>query len=300
MVEIKNEDEILYQSEDTYLIKRKDELIFIKVDSVYHISSHPYEPCIYIKLDDKIIAIIHNSFNTSEIEDVARNDNTIRAITGKEYDIKAICELLLCAINGKIFDTDISYLENKKISTKEMQPKQLPNLNNYIKEITDDVFYKEYEKYDECVLDYCIVKIELDYNAEKSHKEAVLFAMSKWAKTLKDEYDIDITYDLEKMNSKRIAAKELFETSPENKGNNNSYMYLFLNPPHGCSYTVKDFTHINSILFPNGYDKLEAFEWSTNWSNYFDDGLEWWGARCISIYDNTMNRFVIIGASATD
>lgn len=80
LVEIKNEDEILYQSEDTYLIKRKDELIFIKVDSVYHISSHPYEPCIYIKLDDKIIAIIHNSFNTSEIEDVARNDNTIRAI----------------------------------------------------------------------------------------------------------------------------------------------------------------------------------------------------------------------------
>ena len=51
---------------------------------------------------------------------------------------------------------------------------------------------------------------------------------------------------------------------------------------------------------PNGFDKLEIFEWSTDWSSYFDDGLEWWGARCVSIYDKECDRFVVIAASATD
>ena len=75
---------------------------------------------------------------------------------------------------------------------------------------------------------------------------------------------------------------------------------MFLNPPYGCNYSIKDFKYINDILFPKGYNKLEIFEWSSDWSNYFNDGLEWWGAKCISIYDNNMNRFVVIGASATD
>ena len=182
ILEDENEDEILYQSTDIYLIKRKDELFFVEDGSVYNISCHPYEPCLYLKLDNKIIAIIHNSFNTFEIEDVARKNSKIRAITGRDYDIKAICELLICAINSKKYDTDISYLEKKlsdEIFTPKMKQKQLLNEINNIKEITDDIFYEEYKKYNECVLDYCIVKIDSDYNAEKSHKEAVLFAMSK-------------------------------------------------------------------------------------------------------------------------
>ena len=141
--------------------------------------------------------------------------------------------------------------------------------------------------------------MNLEYDGEKCHKEAVLFAMSKWMNILKDEYDIDITYDLEKMTSKRIEANNFFELLSENN-NSKSYRFLFLNPPHGCNYTIEDFNHINNILFPNGFNELEIFEWSTDWSNYFDDGLEWWGTMCVSIYDKTMNRYIIIGASATD
>lgn len=292
MVLIDEEDEILYQSNDVCFIKRNEELVLIINNKTYYITSNPYEPCLYIKLNDKIISIIHNSFNTDEIENIARENNKIRSITGREYDIKEVCELLVCAINNNIYDTDISYIE-KKLSNK---------IKSNIKELTDDIFYKEYKKYSECVLDYCIIKMDSKYNVEESHKEAVIFAMSRWKDILKDEYDMDITYDSQKMVSNKLESKKFFEVSSENTKDDNikPYCFLFLNPPHGCSYTVKDFKYINNILFPNGYEELEIFEWSTNWSNYFEDGLEWWGARCVSIYDNTMDRFVIIGASATD
>jgi hypothetical protein len=41
------------------------------------------------------------------------------------------------------------------------------------KEELDDPFYKEYEKYNKCVLDYFIIKSNLD------HKDVLLYAMNK-------------------------------------------------------------------------------------------------------------------------
>ncbi len=301
-------NEILYQSENCFLIDNCNELIF-NYNNMYYLESNPYEPCLYIKLDNKIVVIIHNSFTTFEIIDVAKNNSKINAITGKEYDIKEICELLICAINSNVYDTDISYLEKqlpheileiRKNDIAIEHDAKLDESSNNIRELTEDVFYKEIKKYNECVLDYCIIKMDMDYNNEESHKKAVIFAMSKWAKILKDTCNIDITVNKEKMKANRINTKSFFEISTENKEKSNQYWYLFLNPPHGCNYNIKDFEHINSILFPKGYNELEIFEWSTDWSNYFDDGLEWWGAKCISIYDKNMNRFVVIGASATD
>ncbi len=303
-------NEILYQSDKCSLISNNHDLLFNNKHNKYYLESYPYEPCLYMKLDSKIVIIIHNSFNVFEIVDVAKNNKKIKAITGKEYDIKGICDLLLCAINYQVFDTDISYLEKKlndDISLNDKnntidddERKFIFNDFHNIRELSDDIFYKEYEKYDECVLDYCIIKSDLDYNDEESHKKVVLFAMSKWSKVIKKKCNIDITFNIKKMKASRLKAKCFFEIANENKEESKPYWYLFLNPPHGCSYNIKDFEYINKLLFPKGFDNLEIFEWSTNWSNYFNDGLEWWGARCISIYDKNMKRFVVIGASATD
>ena len=101
-------------------------------------------------------------------------------------------------------------------------------------ELKDDIFYKEYKKYDECVLDYCIIKSDLDYNGEKSHKNVVIFAMSKWANVLKNK----ITINLDKMKANKVDTKCFFEISKEDKNKNNKYWYLFLNPPHGCNYSI--------------------------------------------------------------
>ena len=61
-------------------------------------------------------------------------------------------------------------------------------------------------------------------------------------------------------------------------------------------------TVIDHYLFKsgNGTDALDIYEWSTDWSDYFDDGHEWYGACCWSVYDKSMDRFVVMLVSATD
>lgn len=64
-------------------------------------------------------------------------------------------------------------------------------------------------------------------------------------------------------------------------------------------------------LSPTAYDIDKAkptpltpqaffYEWTTDWSDFFDDGHEWYGACCWSVYDKTMNRYVVMLVSATD
>ena len=312
-----NSNEILYQSQNITLLKEFDELYFIENNTKYHLTSHPYEPCLYVNLDNKIVRIIHNSFTTSELIDVAKSEHKLNAISGNEYDIKAICELLSFAINLDIYEENLSYYElqlkkqkqadNKAIFNKTQDDADSQKEKNHsfeekykMIELTDDLFYKEFQKYDECVLDYCILKIDAKYNSIESHKSAVVFAMDKWKNYLNDEYDMEIEYNPQKMKASKIEANDFFTISSNDKENNKSYYNLFLHPPYGCSYNKNDFIYINELLFPNGYNALEIYNWSTDWSNYFDDGLEWWGAKCISIYDKSLNRFVVIGASATD
>ena len=78
------------------------------------------------------------------------------------------------------------------------------------------------------------------------------------------------------------------------------YRGAFLYPPHGVPYTDADFDRLNAALFPKGKDGLEVYRWTTDWSSYFDDGHEWWGALCLTVYEKSMGRYAVILASATD
>ena len=86
----------------------------------------------------------------------------------------------------------------------------------------------------------------------------------------------------------------------DNNGGPIPYWYAFLEPPHGSGYTPEDLRLVNAALFPAGPDALEVYEWTTDWSDYFEDGHEWWGASCWSVYDKQLQRFVTLLASATD
>ena len=79
-----------------------------------------------------------------------------------------------------------------------------------------------------------------------------------------------------------------------------TYRKAFLYPPHENSYTGRDFARVNAALFPQGTRGLEVYEWTTDWSDYFDEGREWWGTLCLTVLDRALNRFVVILASATD
>ena len=165
------------------------------------------------------------------------------------------------------------------------------------KELTDDPFYLEYKKYDRCVLDYFIIESDL------GHKDVLLYAMNK----IKEKVDF-ITIDKDKMKYKEISPKDFFKLPKDYEkercnigdGYKRPYWYLFLDPPHTTNYKIDDFIEINNILFPKGKDYLEIYDWNVDWSNYFEDGLEWWGAAAISIYDKMLDRYIIILASSTD
>lgn len=148
----------------------------------------------------------------------------------------------------------------------------------------------------ECAVDYCIVEGEARYLGYESHRRALkkacgrLFAPDADGDGWQGNPNLAV--------GKRIGAETLFSSDyPEGKLN---YRKAFLYPPHGTGCTGKDFARVNAALFPNGTAGLEVFEWTTDWSDYFDDGHEWWGTLCLTVYDDTLNRFVVIMASATD
>ena len=75
----------------------------------YRLSSHPYEPCIFLYRGDSLSAVVHNAFTLEEIRALAKG-GTARAVTGSEYDIGRLCRLLAFAAEN-CPDCDIGYAE---------------------------------------------------------------------------------------------------------------------------------------------------------------------------------------------
>ena len=86
----------------------------------------------------------------------------------------------------------------------------------------------------------------------------------------------------------------------ENFGTTGPYWYALMEPVYGRKKRPEDFEKVNRTLFPNGVKELDIYEWTTDWSNYFDDGHEWYGACCWSVYDSSMNRYAVMLVSSTD
>ena len=150
-------------------------------------------------------------------------------------------------------------------------------------------FYALIEEYPDLVVDYRIVKGER-YSGLESHSKALKIAFADLCAGWGGDPDRAV--------GKKISEEEQFSSNyPEGKLN---YRKAFLYPPHKHGYTGKDFVRVNEALFPNGTDGLEVYEWTTDWSEYFDDGNEWWGSLCLTFYDKTLDRFAVVMASATD
>ncbi len=146
-----------------------------------------------------------------------------------------------------------------------------------------------FAEYPDIVVEYFIVKSE-HYCGYVSHREALKNAFGK----LCGEW----SGDPGNAAGKSVPVGEMF--SSKTVSGKLNYRKAFLFPPYENSYTDSDFERVNATLFPNGTDSLEVFEWTTEWSDYFDEGHEWWGTLCLTVYDKTLDRFVVIMASATD
>ena len=201
-----------------------------------------------------------------------------------------------------------------------------------MRELKDDPFYELIGHYKNCVIDYCLIEADAPYRGKRSHKDAVLFAMLRvierdidtqlktelgYCREVRDE-QFPWKLDIGKAQARQIDPADLFRV-PEIpgkdrvgrwsyacglpdplKGEQIPYWYAFWETPHTSGYGPDEFRKVNSVLFPAGTDALEVYEWTTDWSNYFDDGHEWWGAACWSVYDGRMNRYAVIMASTTD
>lgn len=190
-------------------------------------------------------------------------------------------------------------------------------------ELIHDSFYELLKRYDRVEIDYCILENDVPNMGYQSHKDAVVYAMRR----LQEKYPW-IIFEKNKANGEKVPADVLF-VIPDIFGNDNlrtsesvnvdwhtgekkSYYHAFVNPPHGTGpviidgkrirnqYSSEDFEIVNNALFPKGIDELEVYDWTTDWSNYFDAGHEWWGTLCYSVYDKKLNRYIVLMASSTD
>ena len=297
---------VVYRDEN-YILGSEDGSPFIVIKGKkYTLSCHPYEPCLYVAYNDGGMTAVHNSFDPYHLLSVFSEGGTVTSITGMEYDALDFCRMVEYAagkVDIQIDDAEKVFLRREKKKypdKKEKKEKAVYGENSPLPErdkiIENDPFYEMPEKYPDCVIDYCLIKNEHSAVGYNAHRHALLLASGKLF--LDENGEAIWRYDVGKADAKRISANELF--APVAEGEKLNYRKAFLCPPYPCDYTDADFEIINALLFPSGKDGLEVYEWTTDWSEYFDEGREWWGTLCLTVYDKALDRFAVIMASASD
>lgn len=300
-----NHKNLAIYSDDHYTLGKEDGIPYIIIDGRrFKLTCHPYEPCLYITDENGLLTAVHNSFDPSSVLAAFASGKIVTSITGREYDAPDFCRMVEYAAG--MVDIQIDYAEKvfgarpkKKKPLPEKKGKQSydtkadrPGTDNIIEK---DPAYDVIAEYPDSVVDYCLVNAAPGCRSRNEHWMALVWASVKLF--LEDDGEVIWHYDAAKAEARRISPEELFAPVTEDKMN---YRKAFLRPPFPNGYTDADFDRVNAALFPNGTDSLEIFEWTTGWSEYFDEGHEWWGTLCLTVLDRTLDRIVVILASATD
>jgi hypothetical protein len=177
--------------------------------------------------------------------------------------------------------------------------------------IEDNIYTILANEYNELLLDYVLLSFNDEYCGQESHKKVVIEAILIFNTRKRVGNSLEHPYfyvDENKMCCVKYSVEDFFCNS-ELWGSitssfSESYMTYwgaFSDQPYPTTYSKEDFYRINDLLFPIQFrNELEIYIWNDEFSNYFDDGKDWWGTALWSVYDKQMNRFVIIGASLSD
>ena len=271
----------------------------------YALSCHPFEPCLYIKDESGALTVVRNAFDPQAALAAFARGETVESITGREYDALDFCEAVeYAAGRGEITIDDAERVFGDRAKKK---PSRAETANDLAEEYPFGgdggidlaglaaEFPAVCDKYPDSEVDHVIVKDDLPYAGFASHRRALGAACRELCD---DDGDGKWEYDAAKARARKLGSAALFAAGGE--GGELTYRGAFLSPPYGNAYADEDFDDLAAALFPNGSDCLEVFEWTTDWSDYFDGGREWWGALCLTVYDRSLDRFVVIIASATD
>ena len=111
-------------------------------------------------------------------------------------------------------------------------------------------------------------------------------------------------YDLFFYHNEKEMIENALTIDQEDKGQI-GFVYAFLDPPYSfmCGKTIFEkgnfFLDFCRLLFTD-ISQIEIYKWSTDSSNYFDAGKEWWGAFFWTVYNPYWDRYIVILASTTD
>lgn len=175
------------------------------------------------------------------------------------------------------------------------------------------------------MLDYVLLRSDEDFPVDELHRAAVLAAIAiidarlgeYAAKVADDEFPADkffrLSWDATKLSGKRVSLSEFwggdsveFTQIGDNawtRPNVDGYKTAFFLPPHGLWADGAEqelFERINKIALGDDPTRAEIFSWSTNWSNYFDAGHEYWGAYYWTVRPCSSDYITVIAASTTD
>ena len=267
----------------------------------YTLTFHPFEPCLYIKDGAGATTVVHNAFDPFEVLDAFSRGRAVTSVTGFVYGARDFCKMVESSAGAGDISIDFAERIFKKETEKTPSQKKARSFSGAGEKgvppganvVYDEAFCGLIEKYPDSAVEFRIVKSDGGGSYE-SHREALAAAARD---LFFDGGEAIWDYDVGKAEGKETDKSELFAPVSDGKLN---YRKAFLHPPYECGYTDGDFEKINAALFPLGTDMLEVYEWTTDWSEFFDDGHEWWGALCFTVYDKKLDRFVVIAASATD
>jgi hypothetical protein len=174
-------------------------------------------------------------------------------------------------------------------------------------------------------LDYVALRASAEVASLTSHRAAVLVGIAEIDRRLGKaaearasvaipaERFFRLTWDESKLSGEPVSFPTFWGTDdvrPRSIGGNgwsipnvDGYKIAFFHPPYKllCFDEAEElFDRINAIVLGLDPAACEIFSWSTDWSNYFDAGREWWGAFYWTVRPARSDRFYVIGASSTD
>jgi hypothetical protein len=176
------------------------------------------------------------------------------------------------------------------------------------------------------VIDYIVLESTADGPVDRLHGLAALAGMAaigrrweQWAvEKSSPEFPAErffrVRWDEAKLTGQPVTLSTFWGTDdvePKDLGGRawsiptvDGYKTAFFHPPHHLGGPNEEraalFANINRRVLGTAPESAEIFSWSTDWSNYFDAGHEWWGAFFWTVRASDSSRFVAIGASSTD
>ena len=104
--------DMVFYHDDSVTLERRADKVYLTLDGQVHtLSDDPRASSLYIKTADRKLISIYQAFSVNLLCYAAKANDTIKMITGHEYDFPGILKLIRKAIDLGMPDQDIGYLE---------------------------------------------------------------------------------------------------------------------------------------------------------------------------------------------